>query len=220
MIKFLPDVKTCVKRCFIKLTINTITMKDQKIIIGIFGKPGSGRSTLSEALKLELVDWFGVSEKEINLFSVGDLLHAEVEAGTPLGRKIKEPLAKNMLVPQKFINLFVRKYLEKHPAQISIIDGYPQDVGSVVYMQRELTEYSLAFVKSSVPDEIAARRLAAYKEKQPYIAERLKEYHEVVSPAWDKIVTAAPENHYVVDGNRDFDRAIRTVLRHILVNAR
>lgn len=195
-------------------------MKGKKIIIGIFGKPGSGKSTLSEALKQELIDWFGIPEQDIRLFAIGDLLRAEVAAKTPFGRKIAQTVERNMLVPQELINPYVKDFLENHPAFITILDGYPRIAGSVVYMLKEMSEeYSLAFIKSSVPDEVAAERLAAYKENRPYIHKQLEEYHEVVSPAWKQIIQAAPQNHYVVDGREDFDRAIRTILRHIQVNA-
>ena len=193
-------------------------MKELKILIAIFGKPGSGKSILSEALRWELVDWFGISEKDINVFSVGELLKKEVERKTPFGLKIKEPFEKNQLVPQELINPFVYDYLKRHPFGISIVDGYPRNVGSVLYMQEKMTkEYSLAFIKSSVPDDVAAQRLAARKEHG--IKEKLQEYHEVISPAWKEIVEFSPKNSYVVNGPDEFGRVIRRILRHIIVNA-
>lgn len=194
-------------------------MTGMKIIIAIFGKPGSGKSVLSEALKWELIDWFGIAEKDIKIISVGELLKREVENQTPLGIKIKEPFKKDQLVPQELINPFVHEYLKRHPAEVTIIDGYPRSVGSVFYMQEKMSEeYSLAFIKSSVPDDIAAARLKARKENK--IHEKLQEYHDMVSPAWNEIVSIAPENSYVVNGPGDFDRVIRRNLRHILVNAK
>ncbi len=189
-----------------------------KIIIAICGKPGSGKSVLLEAILLELLKWFGIMEKDINVVLVGELLKREVENQTPLGVKIKEQFEKDELVPQELIDPFIHDYLKRHPAEITIIDGYPRSVGSVLYMQEKMSEeYSLAFIKSSVPDDVAAARLKARKENKIY--ERLQEYHEVVSPAWNEIVSMAPNNSYVVNGPDDFDRVIRRILRHILVNA-
>lgn len=194
-------------------------MTGMKIIIAIFGKPGSGKSVLLEAVLLELLDWFGIVEKDINVVLVGELLKREVENQTPLGIKIKELFEKDQLVPQELIDPFIHEYLKKHPAEITIIDGYPRSVGSVLYMQEKMSEeYSLAFIKSSVPDDVAAARLKARKENKIY--ERLQEYHEIVSPAWDEIISTVPNNSYVVNGPDDFDRVIRRVLRHILVNAK
>lgn len=193
-------------------------MKNMKIIIAICGKPGSGKSVLLEAILLELLKWFGIMEKDINVVLVGELLKREVENQTPLGVKIKEQFEKDELVPQELIDPFIHDYLKRHPAEITIIDGYPRSVGSVLYMQEKMSEeYSLAFIKSSVPDDVAAARLKARKENKIY--ERLQEYHEVVSPAWNEIVSMAPNNSYVVNGPDDFDRVIRRILRHILVNA-
>ena len=190
-----------------------------KIILAICGKPGSGKSVLLEAILLELLKWFGIMEKDINVVLVGELLKKEVENQTPLGIKIKEPFEKDELVPQELIDPFIHDYLKRHPAEITIIDGYPRSVGSVLYMQEKLSEeYSLAFIKSSVPDDVAAARLKARKENR--INEKLQEYHEVVSPAWNEIVSIAPNNSYVVNGPDDFDRVIRRILRHILVNAK
>ncbi len=208
-----------VTRQHLNLKINTITMTNKKIILAIFGKPGSGKSILSEALKWELIDWFGIAEKDIKMISVGELLKKEVENQTPLGIKIKEPFEKDELVPQELIDPFIHDYLRRHPAEITIIDGYPRSVGSVLYMQEKMSEeYSLAFIKSSVPDDVAAARLKARKENK--IHEKLQEYHDVVSPAWSEIMSIAPNNSYVVNGPDDFDRVIRRVLRHILVNAK
>ena len=194
-------------------------MKNMKIILAICGKPGSGKSVLLEAILLELLKWFGIMEKDINVVLVGELLKKEVENQTPLGIKIKEPFEKDELVPQELIDPFIHDYLKRHPAEITIIDGYPRSVGSVLYMQEKLSEeYSLAFIKSSVPDDVAAARLKARKENR--INEKLQEYHEVVSPAWNEIVSIAPNNSYVVNGPDDFDRVIRRILRHILVNAK
>ena len=193
-------------------------MKNMKIIIAICGKPGSGKSVLLEAILLELLKWFGIMEKDINVVLVGELLKREVENQTPLGVKIKEQFEEDELVPQELIDPFIHDYLKRHPAEITIIDGYPRSVGSVLYMQEKMSEeYSLAFIKSSVPDDVAAARLKARKENKIY--ERLQEYHEVVSPAWNEIVSMAPNNSYVVNGPDDFDRVIRRILRHILVNA-
>ncbi len=218
-IKYCVLQKNVVTRQYLNLKINTITMKNMKIVLAIFGKPGSGKSILSEALKWELIDWFGIAEKDIKMISVGELLKREVENQTPLGIEIKEPFEKDQLVPQELINPFVHEYLKKHPAEITIIDGYPRSVGSVLYMQEKMSEeYSLAFIKSSVPDDVAAARLKARKEKKIY--ERLQEYHDVISPSWNEIVSIAPNNSYVVNGPDDFDRVIRWILRHILVNAK
>ena len=62
--------------------------------IVIFGAPGSGKGTYSAAL----VERFGY-----NHISTGDVLRAEIKAGTELGNIAEGYIAKGQLIPDDLI---------------------------------------------------------------------------------------------------------------------
>ncbi len=192
--------------------------KERNTVIGLFGKPASGKSMLLEAIKRQLTGWFGIPDEDIFSFSVGELLREEVKNKTPLGLRYAGRLEKGLLLPQEEVDPYVLSYLRAHPSSITIIDGYPRGRESVIYMQEKLPGFSLAFAKSTIPDHIAIERMSAQNEAPEIIRRRMNEYHEMSSSAWNEIAMAAPENHYVVDGQINFDYNIRTMLRHILIN--
>ena len=60
----------------------------------LFGPPGAGKGTQAGA----------VSEKyNLKHISTGDLLRAEIAAGTELGKKAKDIMAAGNLVPDKWL---------------------------------------------------------------------------------------------------------------------
>lgn len=89
----------------------------KKNIIIFFGPPGSGKGTQAEMLA-QKTGW-----KKI---STGDLLRAEVAAGTKLGRLADKYLKTGELVPDKLLIDLVDKGLKKKSPGF-IIDGYPRN---------------------------------------------------------------------------------------------
>ncbi len=85
------------------------------------GAPGCGKGTQSDLLK-----------KKYNLvhFSTGDILRAEIKAGTEIGRQADELISKGMLVPDDMITGMLIKQIDKmHPDSSGmILDGYPRTV--------------------------------------------------------------------------------------------
>ncbi len=88
-----------------------------KTIIIIFGPPGSGKGTQSEMLSKK-TDW-----KKI---STGDLLRAEIAAGTELGKSAGKLVKAGKLVPDKIVVNLVKKSLNKKMAGF-VFDGFPRN---------------------------------------------------------------------------------------------
>lgn len=88
-----------------------------KTIIIFFGPPGSGKGTQAEMLAKK-IDW-----KKI---SMGNLLRAEVAAGTELGKAADKYLKAGKLVPDKVVAGIVEKNL-KQKASGFIFDGFPRN---------------------------------------------------------------------------------------------
>ncbi|KAL7546757.1 hypothetical protein ACHAWF_010089 [Thalassiosira exigua] len=86
-------------------------------IILVVGGPGSGKGLLSERL---------VKECGVVHLSSGDLLRAEVEAGTYLGRQADEIMRRGGLVPSAIIVALMQKRMRDHPGKRVLLDGFPR----------------------------------------------------------------------------------------------
>jgi adenylate kinase len=84
----------------------------------LLGPPGSGKGTQAAML----------SEKYgIPAISTGDVLRAQVEAGTPLGKRVKAYLDRGELVPDSLVIDLIRHRLSDPDTQQGfILDGFPR----------------------------------------------------------------------------------------------
>ena len=97
-----------------------------KAAILVFGPPGSGKGTVSKALKGRL----GLPH-----ISTGDILRGSVQAGTEVGRQAKAIMDAGKLVSDELVNQIVAERLvQPDCAAGCILDGYPRtlDQGKVL----------------------------------------------------------------------------------------
>eukprot|EP00475_Leptophrys_vorax_P006917 TRINITY_DN1432_c0_g1_i2.p1 TRINITY_DN1432_c0_g1~~TRINITY_DN1432_c0_g1_i2.p1 ORF type:complete len:255 (-),score=62.79 TRINITY_DN1432_c0_g1_i2:725-1489(-) len=95
----------------------------------LLGAPGSGKGTFAKLL----APHYGAS-----ILSTGDLVRAEIKAGSDLGKQIKHLNASGNLVPDDLITSMLRKALEALPSGQRIksstgkggfiLDGFPRTV--------------------------------------------------------------------------------------------
>src|SRR5260370_8527226 len=84
----------------------------------LYGAPGSGKGTQANMLR----DRFGIPH-----IATGDMLRAEIQAGTPLGREAQPILAKGQYVPDEIMIGMIRNRLRQPDAAAGfIIDGFPR----------------------------------------------------------------------------------------------
>jgi adenylate kinase len=84
----------------------------------LLGAPGVGKGTQAK----ELVKLWGIPQ-----ISTGDLLRANVAAGTPLGKVAQEIMGHGELVPDTLVNEMVAlRLLEPDTARGYILDGFPR----------------------------------------------------------------------------------------------
>ncbi len=84
----------------------------------LLGAPGVGKGTQAK----ELVKLWSIPQ-----ISTGDLLRANVAAGTPLGKVAQEIMGRGELVPDTLVNEMVAlRLLEPDTARGYILDGYPR----------------------------------------------------------------------------------------------
>ena len=88
--------------------------------IVIFGAPGSGKGTYSAAL----VEKFGY-----NHISTGDVLRAEIKAGTELGKIAEGYIEKGQLIPDDLIiDMLADVYDTMRKGPGVIFDGFPRTI--------------------------------------------------------------------------------------------
>jgi adenylate kinase len=86
----------------------------------LYGAPGSGKGTQANMLRTR----FGIPH-----IATGDMLRAEIQAGTPLGRQAQPILAKGQYVPDDIMIGMIRNRLHKPDSAAGfIIDGFPRTV--------------------------------------------------------------------------------------------
>lgn len=101
--------------------------------IVIFGAPGSGKGTYSA----EIVNHFGYSH-----ISTGDVLRAEISAGSDLGKIAGEYVSQGKLIPDELINdILVKVYDERRAEGRGVIfDGFPRTIAQAVTLKEMLAQ--------------------------------------------------------------------------------
>lgn len=89
----------------------------------VLGGPGSGKGTQCELM---------TEHFKFEHLSTGDLLRAEVKAGTELGKEIDGYISKGNMVPGDIPVILVRKAMESRGwGKIYLIDGYPRNFSNI-----------------------------------------------------------------------------------------
>ena len=98
----------------------------------IFGPPGSGKGTQS----VKLAEKFNL----IHL-STGDMLRAEIAAGTELGKKMSSIMSRGELVPDDVvIEMIAYRIDNSADAAGFLFDGFPRTVSQTVALESMLNE--------------------------------------------------------------------------------
>ncbi len=121
----------------------------------LLGPPGAGKGTQADRLR----DDFGLPH-----ISTGDMLRAQVSAGTELGREAKRYMDDGDLVPDEIIiGMIKERILDDDARDGFLLDGFPRTTEqadalceALVGLDRRLT----AALLIEVPDDVVVRRLA------------------------------------------------------------
>jgi adenylate kinase len=125
----------------------------------LIGPPGAGKGTQGARLAQQL----GLPH-----ISSGDLLRAEVDAGTILGRAAAETMRRGELVPDLLIlALLLRPLLEAAQGDGFLLDGYPRSVEQAEGVRRAAEQAGIgpdAVLYLDVPRDELVRRIMARAE--------------------------------------------------------
>ena len=128
------------------------------MLILLFGPPGCGKGTQSPLISRLL---------NIPAISTGEMLRAEVEAGTPLGKEVQTILATGSLVSDELVNNIVVSRISKPDCKNGfLLDGYPRTLSQACFLDAKLEElgysvptvFHLATPKSVLIERISSRR--------------------------------------------------------------
>jgi adenylate kinase len=120
----------------------------------LFGAPGAGKGTQAKRLEERL---------KIPQLSTGDMLRAEVRAGTPLGKQADELMKAGKLVPDEVVIGMIESRIQKPDCKAGfLLDGFPRTVPQGEALDRMLTQAGVKIdlvVGIDVPDEIIVKRI-------------------------------------------------------------
>jgi adenylate kinase len=175
----------------------------------LIGPPGSGKGTQGERLAERL---------GLEHIAAGDLLRAEVEAQTPLGRRVSGLMQRGDLVPDAVIlRLLMPRVLAAADGNGYLLDGFPRSVQQAVEA-RKLADQSGAgpdaVIYLDAPREELIRRILARAEIEgraddnpKTVANRLEVFDDATRPLVDyyrdrnmlHVVDAAMDEEAVTD---------------------
>lgn len=183
--------------------------------IVIFGAPGSGKGTQSE----RIVEKYGIDH-----ISTGDVLRAEIKAGTRLGAQAKKLIDNGQLVPDALIVDMLASKLDSLTGGKGVIfDGFPRTIAQAEALKAMLAERGqevTAMIELDVPEEELMDRLikrgaasGRADDNEETIKKRLVVYREQTAPLKDWYKNDG--KHCYINGLGDLDRISADIMAAI-----
>ena len=172
----------------------------------IFGPPGSGKGTQS----VKLADKFNLKH-----LSTGDMLRAEIAAGSELGKKMSLIMAKGELVPDAVVIEMIASKIDSTKGVAGFLfDGFPRTVAQTEELEKMLNARGMKIdcmlVLDVDHDELVKRLILRAEQsgrpddKDPDVIEnRIDVYKEKTEPIID--YCRKHDLYYPVDGVGSID---------------
>lgn len=154
----------------------------------LFGPPGSGKGTQSE----NIIAKYGLVH-----LSTGDLLRAQISAGTPLGLEAKSIMEKGQLVPDNVVIGMINDVMSYNKdAQGFLFDGFPRTVAQAEALDQLLKENGEKvnlMISLKVDEEELVKRLLnrgltsgrSDDRDEDVVRNRIKEYNDKTTAVAD-----------------------------------
>lgn len=142
------------------------------------GPPGAGKGTQAQQL---------AAHHDLLHLSTGDLLRAEVKAGTPLGQEAEAVMARGELVSDALVLAIVRQRLEHHQGGW-LLDGFPRNPEQAEALDALLAELNQSIelvVLLELDDALLIQRLLSRgrsDDNEAVIRHRLTVYRDQTEP--------------------------------------
>jgi len=178
----------------------------------LLGAPGSGKGTQASRLKEHL---------QVPHVSTGDLLRAEVKAGSPLGVQAREVMARGELVSDEILlGMLEDRFSREDMAKGFILDGYPRNLAQAAALDALLQRIGQpmdAAIQLEVDNELLIDRLAGRAQAEgraddnpESVRKRLQVYDEQTAPVIGFYRDAGQLG--VVDGVGTLDEVFNRIL--------
>jgi len=145
------------------------------------GPPGAGKGTQAQRLAFD---------HHLLHLSTGDMLRAEVLAGTEFGQQAEAVMARGELVSDDLVLAIVRHRLEDQ-SQGWLLDGFPRNLGQATALDALLLELNQSIelvILMELPDEVLFQRMLSRgraDDTEAVIRHRLEVYHHQTAPLID-----------------------------------
>lgn len=167
----------------------------------LFGPPGAGKGTHAGAI---------AQKYNLKHLSTGELLRAEIAAGTELGNKAKDLIAAGSLVPDEVVEGMIENAFDTiKDVDGFLLDGFPRTLPQAEALDAILAkrgEKVNGVISIMIPDSLVFERIAgrakiegrADDASPEVIAHRIQTYHNQTEPL--KEYYRAAGNYYEVAG--------------------
>ena len=154
----------------------------------LFGPPGAGKGTQAGAI---------VKKYNLCHISTGELLRAEIAAGSELGKQAKALIERGDLVPDSVVEgMLESKFRTTTGVNGFLLDGFPRTISQANDLDGILAksgEKVDCVVSIMIPDEMIAERIAhrasiegrADDADPKTIQNRIRTYHDKTEPLFD-----------------------------------
>jgi adenylate kinase len=182
--------------------------------IVLFGPPGAGKGTQSSNI---------IAKYNLTHLSTGDLLRAEIQAGTQLGLKAKELMDAGVLVPDEVVIGMIANKLEANKDAVGFIfDGFPRTIPQAEALDKLLEAHntSIAGMVSLVVEEnelikrLIARGMTSGRpddQNEDLIKKRVEEYLNKTAPVANYY--QAQGKLYAINGIGEIDKIFEDICK-------